>query len=188
MIRSLIAALFRNRRRFAQDWQDGRIAPGVADAMVAEGLASMGSASAWSAALDVMLGPNERGKVLRILCRPIWLRTAFWLAASFALVMAILPKPPQLPGAPSDKIQHIVAFIVLAGLAAAAYRRTSLIVIAAGLSAFGALIEFLQAIPALHRDSDIQDWVADTAASVFVLLIAWLWRLRSKNEPNPQPK
>lgn len=114
-----------------------------------------------------------------------WLRWGFWTAASFALVMATLPKPPQLPGTPSDKIQHVIAFIVLAGLAAAAYRRTSLVVIAVGLSAFGALIEFLQTIPALHRDSDMQDWVADTAASVFVLLITWLWRLRSKNRLNP---
>jgi VanZ family protein len=99
----------------------------------------------------------------------------------FALVMATLPKPPQLPGAPSDKIQHIVAFVVLAGLAAAAYRRASLVVIAAGLSAFGAVIEFLQALPMLHRDSDIDDWLADTAASAFVLLIVWLWRLRSRS-------
>lgn len=95
--------------------------------------------------------------------------------------MATLPKPPQLPGAPSDKIQHIVAFVVLAGLAAAAYRRASLVVIAAGLSAFGALIEFLQALPMLHRDSDIRDWLADTAASAVVLLIIWLWRLRSRS-------
>lgn len=119
----------------------------------------------------------------RILCRPIWLRLAFWLAASFALVMAILPKPPQLPGAPSDKIQHIVAFVVLAGLAAAAYRRASLVVIAAGLSAFGALIEFLQALPMLHRDSDVRDWLADTAASTAVLLIIGLWRIYLERKP-----
>lgn len=119
--------------------------------------------------------------MLRILCRPYWLRVAFWLAALFALVMATLPKPPQLPGAPSDKIQHIVAFVVLAGLAAAAYRRTRLVVIAAGLSAFGAVIEFLQALPMLHRDSDIRDWVADTAASAVVLLIVWLWRRRAQD-------
>ena len=124
---------------------------------------------------------DEGEEVLRILGRPIWLRLAFWLAATFALVMATLPKPPQLPGAPSDKIQHIVAFVVLAGLAAAAYRRTSLVVIAAGLSAFGAAIEFLQALPMLHRDSDIRDWIADTAASAIVLLIVWLWRLRAQD-------
>jgi VanZ family protein len=114
-----------------------------------------------------------------------WLRVAFWLAALFALVMATIPKPPELPGAPSDKIQHIMAFIVLAGLGAAAYRHARLITIAAGLSAFGASIEFLQALPMLHRDSDIHDWIADTAASAVVLLIIWLWRLRSKNGLNP---
>jgi hypothetical protein len=67
-----------------------------------------------------------------------WPRIAFWLAALLALVMATLPKPPELPGSPSDKIQHILAFVVLAGLGAAAYRRASLTTIAAGLSAFGA--------------------------------------------------
>lgn len=123
----------------------------------------------------------------RILCRPIWLRVAFWLAALFALVMATLPKPPQLPGAPSDKIQHIIAFIVLAGLAAAAYRRTSLVVIAAGLSAFGALIEFLQALPMLHRDSDVRDWLADTAASAVVLLIIGMWRMYLEGKENLPP-
>ena len=30
--------------------------------------------------------------------------------------MAIIPHPPQLPGAPSDKIQHIMAFLVLGAL------------------------------------------------------------------------
>ena len=32
------------------------------------------------------------------------------------------------------------------------------------LSFLGALIEVLQAIPELHRDCDIRDWIADTAA------------------------
>jgi hypothetical protein len=37
------------------------------------------------------------------------------------------------------------------------------------LSAFGAIIEVLQAIPALNRDSDPIDWLADTAAAALVL-------------------
>jgi VanZ family protein len=103
---------------------------------------------------------------------------AFWAALLFAFVMAVLPKPPQLPGQPSDKIQHILAFTVLAGLAAAAYPRTSLVRILLLLSAFGALIEFVQTIPALHRDGDWVDWVADTLAAAFVLGLAALVRKR----------
>jgi uncharacterized membrane protein YcjF (UPF0283 family) len=104
---------------------------------------------------------------------------AFWAALVFAFVMAVLPKPPQLPGQPSDKIQHILAFTVLAGLAAAAHPRASLPKILLLLSAFGAMIEVVQTIPALHRDGDWIDWAADTIAAAFVLAVAALLRRRS---------
>jgi VanZ family protein len=99
------------------------------------------------------------------------LRFAFWAATVFAFIMAILPKPPQLPGSPSDKVQHILAFVTLATLASLAYPGRSLLRIALYLSAFGAMIEVVQAIPALHRDSDVFDWIADTAAVAIVLFI-----------------
>jgi VanZ family protein len=84
--------------------------------------------------------------------------------------MAVLPHPPELPGEPDDKLQHIVAFAALSVLAARAYRETSLWQLLVGLSVFGALIEAVQAIPALHRDSDILDWAADTIAAGAVLV------------------
>ena len=104
------------------------------------------------------------------------LRLAFWAAALFAFVMAVLPHPPQVPGAPNDKIQHIIAFVTLAALGAWAYRGWSLLRLAIGLSLFGALIEVVQMIPALHRDSDVLDWIADTAAVMGVLLLVSWWR------------
>jgi VanZ family protein len=110
--------------------------------------------------------------------RILILRTIFWAAAAFAFVMAILPHPPDLPGAPSDKVQHIAAFLVLGLLAALAYWRTSLLRIAAGLSLFGALIEIVQGIPGLHRDSDAVDWLADTAAVALALMLVRLLRAR----------
>ena len=103
------------------------------------------------------------------------LRTTFWAAATFAFVMAVLPHPPQLPGAPSDKVQHIAAFLVLSLLGSLAHFRTRPLILGAGLSLFGALIEVVQGIPSLHRDSDPLDWLADTAAVVVVLVvIQWL--------------
>lgn len=48
----------------------------------------------------------------------------------------------------------------------------------ASLSAYGALIEVLQAIPALNRDSDPVDWGADTLAAAIVLAAVWRWRIR----------
>lgn len=100
----------------------------------------------------------------------------FWGALAFALVMALLPKPPRLPGDPSDKIQHIIAFAALAALASAAYARTPLVKLGVGLSAFGALIELLQLIPPLHRDGSVADWIADTLAVAAVLAFTRLRR------------
>ena len=105
-------------------------------------------------------------------------RAIFWAAVAFAFVMAILPHPPQVPGEPNDKIQHITAFATLSLLASIAYPRAGLLRLLGSLSAFGALIEFVQAIPALHRDSDVLDWIADTVAVIVVLLLVHWWRSR----------
>jgi VanZ family protein len=104
-------------------------------------------------------------------------RGLFWAAALFAFVMAILPHPPNIPLHPSDKIQHVTAFAVLAALGAWAYPSARLRALALRLSLFGALIEIVQAIPVLHRDSDVVDWIADTLACSLVLLLIW-WRWR----------
>ena len=106
-------------------------------------------------------------------------RSLFWLATCFAFVMAVVPHPPELPGEPNDKVQHIIAFATLALLGSFAYPRTALIRLLAGLSLFGALIEVVQAIPMLHRDSDLLDWLADTIAVLVVLLVVRRWSLRS---------
>ncbi|MEO8547859.1 MAG: hypothetical protein ABI422_05765 [Sphingomicrobium sp.] len=103
-------------------------------------------------------------------------RASFWAALVFTFVMALLPQPPQLPGALSDKVQHVAAFATLAALGSVAYPSTPLVRLLAGLSAFGALIEILQAIPGLNRDSDSVDWVADTVAAALVLALFHWWR------------
>ncbi|MFC4294570.1 hypothetical protein ACFO0A_05795 [Novosphingobium tardum] len=109
-------------------------------------------------------------------------RTAFWLAAATALVLAELPKPPSLPiDGFGDKFEHILAFAVLALLGAAAYPRYPLARLGERLSFFGALIEVLQALPMLNRDCDIMDWVADTVAVAVVLgVVAW-FRARGRS-------
>jgi VanZ family protein len=98
----------------------------------------------------------------------------FWAAMLFGFVMAILPQPIALPGDPSDKVQHIVAFLVLAALASLAYPRVHKLKVGLGLSAYGALIEFTQMIPVLNRNAELLDWIADTvAASVVLILFAF---------------
>ena len=114
------------------------------------------------------------------------LRLAFWAALLFAFVMAIVPHPPELPGAPSDKIQHISAFAVLGAIGFFAYPTSRPLGLGVRLSLFGALIELVQAIPALGRDSDVLDWMADTfAAALILLLLHWSrsrWIKQSQGE------
>jgi len=110
------------------------------------------------------------------------LRFLFWAAVLLAFAMAVVPQPPQLPGAPSDKVQHIAAFLVLGGLASFAYPRTSPVYLGTGLSLFGAFIELVQYIPALHRDSDPIDWIADTAAAALILIFLHWLRARLKGK------
>jgi hypothetical protein len=77
-------------------------------------------------------------------------RIALVMAIVFAVTMALLPKPPHMPiDQFGDKFGHL-----------------------------GAMIEVLQAIPSLHRDCDIYDWIADTLAITVVLLIVWAVRRR----------
>jgi VanZ family protein len=103
-------------------------------------------------------------------------RAFFWAAAAFAFVMAVLPHPPEVPGHPNDKVQHIAAFATLSLLGSFAYPRADLIKLLVRLSLFGAAIEVVQAIPFLHRDSDVLDWLADTVAVAVVLLVVRWWR------------
>ena len=64
----------------------------------------------------------------------------------------------------------MVAFACLALLGSLAYPRLSALKLLIGLSAFGVLIEPVQLIPSLHRNSEVLDCVADTAAVCVVLL------------------
>lgn len=103
-------------------------------------------------------------------------RSLFWLAALFALVMASLPKPPELPTDEfGDKFQHILAFTVLAFLANLGWPATERIRLIERLSFLGAVIEVIQTVPELHRDADIVDWLADSAAVLVVTTGFVLW-------------
>ena len=97
------------------------------------------------------------------------------IALAFAVTMALLPRPPQLVDV-GDKWQHMAAFAALAFLAANAYPKEPLSRVGERLAFLGAMIELLQSIPALHRDCDIMDWLADTGAIAAVLLLVALWR------------
>ena len=108
------------------------------------------------------------------------LRLVLFVAALIgAVTMAVLPDPPSLAlEQVGDKYRHMAAFAVLSLLAARAFPRASLWRIGERLSFLGAMIEVVQAIPALHRDCDIFDWLADTAAIIVALLLVAAIRAR----------
>ena len=111
----------------------------------------------------------------------------FWLALAFAVTMALLPHPPATPvDRFGDKFQHMLAFATLALLASQAFPRAELLRLGERLSFVGALIEVCQSIPALHRDCDIRDWIADTLAIAVVLGVVVLVR-RQRSDPETRP-
>jgi hypothetical protein len=105
-------------------------------------------------------------------------RFVFFAALIFTFYSAVIPPSHALQLTPWDKATHFIAFYVLTGLAVAAFPRQNLFVLAALLSAFGALIEIVQGLPMVHRDRDFWDWVADTIAissALAPMLLSW-WR------------
>jgi len=100
------------------------------------------------------------------------MRPLFGATVLVTVTMALLPKPPKLViDRFGDKFEHMLAFAVLAVLATLAFRRASPWRVLERLSFLGALIEVFQSIPALHRDCDPKDWLADTLAAGLVLLV-----------------
>ena len=105
-------------------------------------------------------------------------RCAFFAALIFTFYSAVIPPAHAVQLVPWDKAEHFIAFYVLTGLAVGAFPGRRLWIIAASLSAFGALIEFVQGLPIVNRDRDFWDWVADSIAIMAALspmLLVW-WR------------
>lgn len=102
----------------------------------------------------------------------------FFLAVLFTFYSAVIPPQRALQLVPWDKAEHFIAFYGLTGLAVAAFPQRHLLGVALLLSGFGALIEFVQGLPLVHRDRDVWDWVADTVAigaALAPMLLVW-WR------------
>jgi hypothetical protein len=108
--------------------------------------------------------------------------TAFAAALLFTLAMAWLPHPPVVPLHEDDKLWHVIAFVTLSFLASLAFPVAPHARIGERLSFLGAVIEVVQSIPALHRDCDIKDWVADTVAiAVTLAIVAGVRRVRGRS-------
>ena len=101
----------------------------------------------------------------------------------FVSYMALSPAPPHTPiDQLGDKFSHMAAFATLTVLSRLAFPAAAKLRLVEHLSFFGALIEVFQNIPALHRDCEWTDWVADTAAIGVAIVVTdallALWRAR----------
>lgn len=97
------------------------------------------------------------------------LQVVFVIACLFGVAYALLPKPPKLPTERwGDKVEHMLGFAALAFLAALAFPKMPRWRVIERLSFLGALVEVFQSIPALGRDCDVKDWIADTVAVIVV--------------------
>ena len=104
--------------------------------------------------------------------RNAWL--ALWLAAVGAVVVVCLLPGQDLPKWPiSDKLEHALAFAVLAASAVQLFERgRALVVVAFGLLALGIAIEFAQATLTTSRAMEAGDIAADAVGIVAGLSIA----------------
>lgn len=104
--------------------------------------------------------------------------TVFWVTLLIVYAVAIMPGDAAPDLHAGDKVNHIAAFLTLTLLGRAAYPARPAWRLAIGLSLFGALIELTQAIPVLHRDASVWDWVADSCAILVALAVAFPFERR----------
>jgi glycopeptide antibiotics resistance protein len=107
---------------------------------------------------------------------PMVARTVFLVTLACVLLLTLLPVRflPDLGMTVTlhdDKLEHAIAFAVLAALGSLGWpeHKTRLIVL---LALTGAAIEVLQGAQFIGRDMDVFDWVADCAGMVCGLTIA----------------
>ena len=111
------------------------------------------------------------------------MRVLFWVALVLCVIFTLLPI--EIRTGVNDKTEHMVAFGTLAGLAAFGFPAELRWRVAERLSFVGAMIELVQGIPALHRHSDIGDWIADTVAILVVMAVAALLQPRPARDTAP---
>ncbi len=115
---------------------------------------------------------NGRAWLKPLRHRNAWL--ALWLAGVTVLVVVCLVPSPDLPDLKvSDKLEHALAFALLAGSAVQLFERwRALVAVAFGLLALGIGIEFAQALFTTTRAMEAADVAADAVGIVAGLATA----------------
>ena len=105
------------------------------------------------------------------------LLAAYWIALFVAthVPQEQLPKEPIFPYA--DKLAHLIAYALLAIVAAAAWtwrRRLhsrEFAILFAGLAGYAVVDELLQLLPSVRRRADPLDWLADAVGTAVGLAV-----------------
>ena len=116
---------------------------------------------------------------LKPLRRPrLWL--GLWALAIAVVIAVCLMPPPPLPPLPdnSDKLEHLLAYFLLAASAVQLFAaRRALLSAALGLVALGIGIEFAQGLLTATRAADPIDALANTVGVTLGLGVRWTpWR------------
>ncbi|MGV6492451.1 VanZ family protein [Stenotrophomonas rhizophila] len=98
----------------------------------------------------------------------------WWLAIAVTITVCLIPPPPLDLPPNSDKVEHFLAYFVLAGAAVQIYRtRAALLWAAAGLVGLGIGIEFLQAALTDNRMADAMDALANSIGVIAGMALAF---------------
>jgi len=107
---------------------------------------------------------------------PLYPRLILAVTMAGTFIAAVLPAAEAPMISPSDKINHMIAFVVLTILAAWAYPRAHLFLLIAAMAAVGGAVELVQAIPFIGRDAEWADWRADVLAAGVTLIVVAVGR------------
>lgn len=98
----------------------------------------------------------------------------WWLAIAVTITVCLIPPPPLDLPPNSDKVEHFLAYFVLAGAVVQIYRtRAALLWAAAGLVGLGIGIEFLQAALTDNRMADAMDALANSIGVIAGMALAF---------------
>jgi VanZ family protein len=98
-----------------------------------------------------------------------------WVMIVFAIVASLAPSHKLPVTGVSDKLEHALAYTVLAVWFAGIYPRSRYVIIAISLFVMGLLIEWAQGAMNLGRQSDFRDLIANSLGIAFGFALALTW-------------
>jgi VanZ family protein len=104
----------------------------------------------------------------------LWLASG-WVLVVLAVIASIMPLTEMPKLGVSDKLEHVVAYAVLALWFAGIYPKSRYPMIGVLLLIMGIVIEGLQGAMNLGRQADLRDVYANTIGVVSGLLLALIW-------------